>query len=192
MSPSNLLKLAGLAALLGAALLIIVGLTQLVLNLLLTGSGTVSETVMGALYVQSGFGLLGRALVALGLIGLYVRQSEATNVLGLVSFLVTFLGLALPVGFEWSTIFANLGWALFGVVSLRARVYSQGATMLLIVGAIATGVFSNLLVAPTVGGLGSILMYVGVGAEIVRNVAVGWLGYALFFRRGFASERVSS
>jgi hypothetical protein len=184
MSSSNLLRLAGLAALLGAVLLIIAGLAQLVLNLFFSGPVAVSEAGMGALYVRSALGLLGNALVALGLVGLYVRQSEATGILGLVSFLVTFLGMTLPMGFKWATILSLLGWALFGIVGMQAGIYPRGAAVLLIIGAAASGLFNILLVAPVVAGPGAIPLYASIGAEIIRNAGVAWLGHALFSRRG--------
>jgi hypothetical protein len=188
MPSSKLLRLGGLAAVLGAVLLIIVGLAQLVLNLFFLDPGAVSESAMTALYAQSALGLLGHVLLALGLIGLYIRQSEATGVFGLVSFLMIFLGMALPPGFEWGAVLTNLGWALFGVASLQARVYPRPAAILLIIGAVLTGVFNNLLVALVAGGPGDVLIYMSVGAEILGNVAIVWLGYALFSGRGVAAE----
>ena len=188
MSSSNLLRLGGLAAMLGAVLLVIVGLVQIVLNLFFSNPGALSEGVMVALYVRSAFGLLGHALLALGLVGLYVRHSEDTGTFGIISFLATFLGMALPVGLGWASVLTDLGWILFGVASLRSGVYPRVAAILLIVGAVMVGVFDHL-VAPMVGGPGSTLVYVSVGAEIVRNTAIGWLGYALFSDRTVAVER---
>ena len=74
MSASNLFRLGGLAAVLGAVLLVIVGLAQPVLNLFLLGSGGINEVVSTSLLVRAGLELLGRVLVMLGLVGLYVRQ----------------------------------------------------------------------------------------------------------------------
>ena len=48
MSPSNLLRLGGVAAVLGGMLLIIGGLTQLVLNLLFPNPGAVNELAIAA------------------------------------------------------------------------------------------------------------------------------------------------
>src|SRR3954464_6425368 len=143
MSSSNLLRLSGLAAMLGALLLVIVGLVQLVLNLFFPNPGALSEGAMIALYVRSAFGLFGYALLALGLVGLYARQSEATGTFGIISFLATFLGMALPVGLGWAAVLTDLGWILLGVASLRAGVYPRVATILLIVGAVIVGVFDH-------------------------------------------------
>jgi hypothetical protein len=190
MSSSSLLRLAGLSALLGAVLLVIVGFTQpLIENLFLLNPGSVGEGVMATLYIRSGLGLLGRTLLALGLVGLYVRQAEATGALGLTGFVVAFFGIASPAGFEWGAVLTGLGWALFGVASLRARVYPRPAAVLLIIGAVVAGLLNQLLAALVVGSPGSTLTYALVGAEVVRNVAVGWLGYALFSRRISPLER---
>jgi hypothetical protein len=192
MPSSNLIRLGGLAAVLGAVLLITVSLAQLVLNLLSPGPGAVSDAAIAALYVQSVFGLLGRTLVVLGLVGLYLRQSVTTGAFGLVGFLAAFFGMTLPAGLEWAAVLTTLGWTLFGIASLQAGIYPRTAAILLIVGVVASWVFNHLLAAPAAGGLGSWLVYAGIGAEIVRNVAIGWLGYSLFSGRDVAVERPGS
>ncbi|MCA1738286.1 MAG: hypothetical protein LC740_05485 [Actinobacteria bacterium] len=193
MSSTNLLRLGGLATVLGAVLLVISGLLQLVLNLFFASPGAVSEVALTASSIQLELALLGQPLVALGLVGLYVRQSEDTGIFGLIGFLVTFLGLitvsALGVeGVEGVAPLANLGWALFGVASLRARVYPRLAAILLIVGATISGMFSILVVA-LVAGPGSPLVYVGVGAGIILNMVIAWLGYDLSSKMGASAEQ---
>jgi hypothetical protein len=44
-------------------------------------------------------------LLQIGLVGLYVRQSEAAGIFGLLGFVVAFLGTALAVGAIWSQLF---------------------------------------------------------------------------------------
>ncbi len=193
MSPSNLLRLGGVAAVLGGMLLISSGLTQLVLNLLFPNPGAVNELAIAASSVQLTLALLGQPLVVLGLVALYVRQSEATGVLGLIGFLMAFLGMALVSalgveGVEGVAPLANLGWALFGVVSLRAGVYPRGAAILLILSAVIGGMFSFLVVALVVGPV-SLLVFVGVGAGIVLNATIVWLGYDLFSMRAAPEEQ---
>lgn len=192
MPSSNLLRLGGLAAALGAVLLVTVSLMQLVSNLLSPDPRAVSDSAIAALYVQPVFGLLGRTLAVLGLVGLYLRQSGATGVFGLVGFLAAFFGMTLPAGLEWAGVLTTLGWALFGIASLQAGTYPRAAAVLLIVGVVASWVFNHLLAAPVAGGPGSGLVYAGVGAEIVRDVAIGWLGYSLFLRRDIRVEPPSS
>jgi hypothetical protein len=191
-SSSNLLRLGGLATVLGGVLLVISGLLQLVLNLFFATPGTVSEVALTASSIQLGLALLGQPLVALGLVGLYIRQSEGTGIFGLIGFLVAFLGMitvsALGVeGVEGVAPLANLGWALFGMASLRAGVYPRLATILLIVGAAISGMFSLLVVA-LVAGPGSTLVYVGVCAGIILNMVISWLGYDLFSNMDVSAE----
>lgn len=191
MSPSNLLRLGGVAAVLGGVLLTTSGLMQLILNLFYPHPGVVSEVALTASSIQLVLALLGQPLVVLGLVGLYVRQSEATGALGLVSFLVAFFGMALVSalgveGVEGVAPIANLGWALFGVASLQAGIYSRTAAVLLIVSAVLGGMFSLLVVALIVGPA-SLLVYVGVGAGIVLNLVVAWMGFDLLLLRRAAS-----
>ncbi len=69
-----------------------------------------------------------------------------------------------------SYVLAALGWLLFGVATLRARVYPRVAAILLIVGAVLLGL-------PL------------AGSEIVLAVAVAWLGFALFTGRAAQTEQ---
>jgi hypothetical protein len=128
---------------------------------------------------------LGGALLLLGLVGLYTRQSEATGVGGLIGFLVAFVGTVLAQGSVFAGLLADLGWALFGVASLQARVYPRPASILLIVGAVGTAVASAL---PR-GEPGSVLMYAVIGADIILNAAIAWLGFCLFARGRGGGDR---
>jgi hypothetical protein len=188
MSSSSLLRSSGLAAVLGGVLLIIGSLVQLVLNLFFLSSGTVGEVVLITLYVRAAVELFGHALLALGLVGLYVRQSGATGTFGLISFLAVFVGMMMPAGFELGAVLTDLGWVLFGVATLRARVYPRVPTVLLIVASAVLGVFDHLA-APMIGAPGGTLVYASVTAEIVRNVVIVWLGYSLFSERDLTVER---
>lgn len=144
--------------------------------------------------------LLGAALLLLGLVGLYVSQSEETGVLGLVGFLAAFLGTVLLAGTLWFELFITpalavedaglaeaelglagfilafllvvLGWLLFAVATLRARVYPRWPAVLLIV-----GVVLSFLPVPLSG--------------VVFSVAVAWMGFILFTRRDVLTDQSS-
>jgi hypothetical protein len=193
MSSSNLIRWGGLAAMLAGVLLVVAAL----LDLAVDPDEPVSVTVTTGVYAfQSAVNLLAVVLLLIGLVGLYVRQSEAAGLFGLVSFLVAFLGTALATGFRWATLFIvpslaavapgfinegpppgfflmfitfAVGWLLFGIATLRAHVYPRAAAILLVVGS----VFS-LLPLPLV--------------DIVLAVAVAWMGYVLFIERVAAAE----
>ena len=75
---------------------------------------------------------------------------------------------SLATGFMLSLTLPAVGWLLFGIAALRARVYPPAATMILIIGAI-------------VGFLPLLL------TELVLNAAVAWLSPTLLWVRGAAA-----
>jgi hypothetical protein len=187
MSSSSLTRLAGLAALASGVLSAIGDLLTLVVSRQDPQSATTTSYTVDLLY------LLSTALLLLGLVGLYTSQSRATGLLGLVGFLTAFLGTVLLVGTLWFEVFVTpelaeselgqtgyllmllvgaVGWVLFGVATLRARVYPRWAAILLIVG----GVIAFLPI-PLVG--------------IVFSVTVAYLGYLLFTGRVRSDEQPS-
>lgn len=184
MQSSKLIRWGGLAALVSAASSIMGDILRLFVDVESADSAT------GTLYaLVFWLYLIGAVLLLLGLVGLYVRQSEAAGVPGLVGFLVAFAGTALLSGALWFELFITpalaveapglaeaelglagfvlsfllviLGWLLFGVATLRARVYPRWAAVLLIVGAIA-----SLAPIPLAGA--------------VFSGAVAWMGFLLF------------
>jgi hypothetical protein len=188
MSYSELIRWSGLAAVVASTLFIIGDL----LGIFAIGfvSGSVSTAFFVVVFVLY---LLGAALLLVGLVGLYVRQLEATGALGIVGFLVAFLGTVLLAGAAWAQVFIvpllpssevtgllqqNLGtvlmtvvfaagWLLFGVATHRGRVYPRVAAIVLMVGAVIAALPIPLLP-------GGIVLYVGIA----------WLGFVLFTGRG--------
>jgi hypothetical protein len=170
----NLIRWCGMAAVVAGVLYIAVDLV--VLSVFGFGQSFGEAPTSSGLLFRSAVAPLAAALLLLGLVGLYAQQSEATGVPGLISFLVAFVGTVLAQSFILADLLANLGWALFGVSCLRVRVYPRVASTLLIIGAVGTGVASAL---PR-GESGSVLMYAVIGADIILNAAIAWLGFSLF------------
>jgi hypothetical protein len=194
MSGSNLIRWSGLAAMLGGTLFVIAEL----LGLSRLGYTRVSESLASGVFpVEAALVLLGAILGLMGLVGLYVNQSRATGFLGLVGFLGSFAGLALVAGVAWADVFilpylakavpaliderfiglggfvlsyllAGLGGVLFGVATLRGRVYPRPAALLFTVGA-ALAIVGGLLGVPLL--------------SIIFDVGVAWLGLALWTGR---------
>lgn len=192
MQPSNLIRLAGLAALVSGAVSVMGDLLRLFVDV----EGAASATTVPYAVVFSLY-LLGGALLLLGLVGLYTSQAEEAGILGLAGFLIAFLGTVLLVGALWFELFitpalaaeapelaeaelglagfilvfvlATLGWILFGVATLRARVYPRWAAVLLIVGGLIA-----FVPVPMSG--------------IVFSVAIVWLGFTLFTGRNASVE----
>jgi hypothetical protein len=188
MSSSDLIRWAGLAAILAGVLLVVADLLNLAIGF---GNEPFSETATTGIYAfQSVVNLLAAVLLLIGLVGLYARQSEAAGLLGLAGFLVAFLGTALVTGLLWASLFIvptlavevpafldqvegpppgffltfitfAVGWLLFGIATLLARVYPRIPTILVMIGAVIA-----VLPLPFTG--------------IVLAIAVAWLGFALF------------
>ena len=96
---TKLIWLSGLAAVLAAMLLLISD----VLELLVFGFENVSAIATRDVYVFIMAGvLLAALLLSLGLIGLYASQAEAAGSLGLLGFLMAFVGTVLFAGFFWA------------------------------------------------------------------------------------------
>jgi hypothetical protein len=194
MSSSDLIRWSGLAAMVAAALLVVGDFLNL--TVLFSPEPFSEEAQTGSYLFRQALFLLGVMLLLLGLVGLYVRQSQAAGTLGLVGFLVAFAGTVLVAGFLWAGTFitpalatevpefldagpppgffpalitCGVGWLLFGIATLRARVYPRWATILLIVGAV-------IFVVP--------LPLTG----IVLSVSVAWLGFHLFRGGDAAAE----
>ena len=163
-----------MAAVVAGVLFIVVDLV--VLSVFGFGQSLGEALTSAGLLFRTAVAPLAAALLLLGLVGLYARQSEFMGVPGLSSFLVAFVGTVLAQSFILADLLANLGWALFGVSCLKVRFYPRVACALLIIGAVGTGVAS----AFPRGEPGSVLMYAVIGADIILNAAITWLGFSLF------------
>jgi hypothetical protein len=159
MSPSNLFRMGGLAAV-GAGVLTIIG--ELVgLSVYFEDMAVAATTFSYALAFW--LYMLGSVLLLGGLVAVYVYQCEEAGILGVVGFVVAFLGTALIVGANWAQVFIapllavnapqifelgmpggflvafitlGVGWLLFGIATLRAGVFPRWAAILLLVGAV--------------------------------------------------------
>jgi hypothetical protein len=200
MSSSNLIRWSGLAA-------VVAGVLSLIADLLaMSQIGPFTVWVTTGTYAFESLLRMSVLvlLLPLGLVGLYARQSEAAGLLGLLGFVVAFAGTVLVAGFAWTATFVApalatsapqflnagpppgrslsmlifaIGWLLFGVASLLARIYPPRAAILLIVG--------TVLLAP-------LAFFVVPLGGLVFNAAVAWLGLVLFTGWGAsASEQPS-
>ena len=193
MSSSQLIRWSGLAAVAGGVSLAIAE----VVALSFFGSDFSRTATTGTYALYSVLIMITGVLLPLGLVGLYVRQSEAAGPLGLVGFVVAFIGTVLVAGFFWSSAFVapilaveapqlldvrslpgffrsfivfGLGWLLFGVATLRAGIYPRAPAVLLIVGSVLIVIRLPL-------------------TSIVLDAAVAWMGYVLFTGRDIAAGR---
>jgi hypothetical protein len=190
MSSSSLVRWSGLVAMVAGVLLLIAELLEL---LPVFDDIPFSELALTRIFTfQLMLYLVGLILLAVGLVGLYAHQSETAGLLGLVGFLMAFAGTVFFTGFFWANIFVApalavgapdfldsegrfhgfrlsliiyaVGWLLFGLASLKARVYPRGPVVALIIGAAI-----DLFGVPLSG--------------LIIYPAVVWLGFTLFSGR---------
>ncbi len=179
----NPVRLGGFAAILAGALLIISDLLHLYINVV-AGPGVLQSIFL----VEGWVGVLLAVVMQLGLFGLYAPQAKEVGILGLIGFVLASIGVQLVMGSSFAFAFDRpivwpweseeyweeplvavlvlglsfvLGCVLLGVAMLRARVYSQAAVALFIVGALI------LLTPPAL-------------SDVVFAGAVIWLGYTIF------------
>jgi hypothetical protein len=189
MSTPPITRWAGRISLAAAALILTSQLLNLALYLTLgddPATATVTQTLKYAL------ALLAQYVLLLALTGLYARQATAVGTLGLVDYLVAFLGTLLVAGDWWYEAFVGPGIALHA-----PQLVDMPYDASLVAGAVATnGLFSLgwiLFGIATLRGRllpagPAILMIIGgaVGAlvlwtpyQIPLAIAVGWMGYRL-------------
>jgi hypothetical protein len=143
-------------------------------------------------------------LLHLGLVGLYARQAEQTGRLGLVGFVLAFMGTALVgsilvfastilplIAAEAQAIFDRaarppdfllpvfilgfgLGWILLGVATMRAGMLPRWSGLLLIIG---VTLFMISEAAPFEATLAHTLVTAG---DILFGLGLMWIGYALW------------
>ena len=190
MSYSGLIKVGGVSAIASALLAVLSFILYLIV---VGGGRISEAATSAVFFLPSGAQLLAMALLLVGLVALYVRQAEMFGALGQIGFLLALLGTTLAAGALWSQVFVvprlaevapnvadrgtgsvlagyllsfllfGVGWLLFGVATLRTRIFPRGAVILLIVG----GVIS-ILPLPS--------------RALILEIAAAWLGFTLLGR----------
>jgi len=165
-------------------------------------SEAATSAASAAFFLPSGSQLLAMLLLLVGLVALFVRQAEMFGALGLVGFLLALVGTAMAAGALWSQVFVvprlaevapavvdtgagsvlvgfllsflifGVGWLVFGVATLRTRVFPRWAVMLLIVGAVI-----SILPLPS--------------RALVLEIAAACLGFTLLMGRGASDQQPS-
>jgi hypothetical protein len=155
-----------------------------------------------AFFLPSGAQLLAMALLLIGLVALFGRQAEAFGLLGLTGFVLALLGTTLAAGAAWSQVFVvprlaevaptvadqgtgsvlagfllsfllfGVGWVVFGVATLRTRLFPRWAVILLIVGAVI-----SIVPLPS--------------RALIVEIAAGYLGFILLTGRGESEQQPS-
>jgi hypothetical protein len=193
MSSSNLTRWSGLAASVGGALFIVLDVAEF----LLIGNQPYSEAAAsGAWILVQGSYILAAVLISLGLVGLYLCQARQAGTLGLIAFVVTFLGGMMAYGSTWSETFFG-PW----LAQAAPELLDADPTGSVIAGVLVSYVLFALgwflfglasLRAEVLPRGAAILMMVGALLFVVLSVmelpftgvlygaAVAWMGYALW------------
>lgn len=194
MAALSFVRLAGIASLTAAGLMLTNQLSQLAFAL------TMSQSMAVATHsLRNGLALVAAYALLIALTGIYARQATAAGRLGLAGYLVAALGTLLLAGDWWYETFVApliaaqapeilntavggslligaaatfgsfaLGWMLFGIASYRAAVLPRGAAILMTLG----GIVGILALAPPF--------------QVPLALAVGWMGWSLL--RGTVPE----
>ncbi len=200
MTSSILIRWSGLAALVAGVMVVILEVLFVVLV------GDLPESVAaltGAWVPLLLLGLVAIVLTLLGLVGLYAYQTEQAGALGLVAFLIAFVGTALLFGFFWAGTFLVPALAeaapdfLDTVEASPTGVLAAGFILTLILfdlGWLLFGLASLLAkalprwaaVLLTIGAvLDFVLTFLDLPfAAVVFGVALAWLGYVLWSEKG--------
>lgn len=201
MSTSNLIRWGGLAVSLGAVLW---GLQKIGWTLFI-GNQDPRAYPQPAATILWVMGLIAALFILLGLPALYGRQARQAGSLGLIAFVVVFIGMALVTGMAYFGTFIQaglvdliimaeragvtvqepvavsiglmttlllymLGWLLFGLSALRARVLPRWAAVVVLIGLLS----AFLLLATNFS----------LFALPVTEIGIAWLGFALWREKG--------
>ena len=197
MSTSNLIRWGGLSIFLGGSLW---AMQKIGWQLFIGNQDPLSYPQPAATILWI-MGLTAALLILLGLPTLYAHQARQAGRLGLIAFVIVFIGMALVtgnayfgvfiqagladlivlaekagvivqepvaagIGFMTTLLLYTLGWLLFGLSSLKARVLLRWAAVVVLVG-LVTGF---LFLATSFSLLGF----------PITEIGIAWLGFALW------------
>ena len=197
MSTANLIRWSGAASLLSGALYALAAVLHPIGEDLASVNSPNWVTSHLVYWVSS-------ILMLFSLMGLYARQVDKTGWLGLVGFILAFIGTALvegifflastavpffaagsPANFEQAmtppafAVFVLilgfvLGYILFGIATMRAGVLPRWSGLLLIIG---SALFMISEAAPLDRALAHLVVTIG---DVLFGVGFAWMGYALW------------
>jgi hypothetical protein len=106
MTSSDLKRWSGLAALIGGGLFVVLSIIE---SVLFGNQPDAEAAVTGAWIIVQASYLVAALLALLGLVGLYVDQTQEAGKLGLIGFVLAFVGGIMATGSAWSEAFFG-GW----------------------------------------------------------------------------------
>jgi hypothetical protein len=201
-SPSSLFRLSGLALVLAAAMFVI---AEMLAFSIFVEQGVAYDLKQiaqtGAFLVQSLLTVFAGMLLLGGMVGLYVRQSEAAGKLGLIGFLLAFFGTALLEGDFYTNTFVTplvaleAPWLLDNPLAGFLQVWLPFdftflalSWLLLAVGTVRARVYPRAASWSLLVGTLVALVPAPV-TNIPFEVTLGWLGFLILKSRDDASAR---
>jgi len=212
MSSSRLIRLGGLAAMIGFA---ITGVIDAVWPFVFPDSVPLSVlSVSDTWFVLHLLYIIALLVGLVGLFGIYARQAEQVGVLGLISVLMAFFGLALLFALEWAGAFVlpvfahaapqfmdhpdqNLLQGL-NTSQIISTVLAFGGLILLAVASLRAAVLPRdaavLILAGAIVGMalnlvGVEIPVVGALTSLLGTPGIVWMGYAVWSRTPAATQR---
>jgi hypothetical protein len=201
-SPSSLFRLSGLALVLAAAMFVI---AEMLAFSIFVEQGVAYDLKQiaqtGAFLVQSLLTVFAGMLLLGGMVGLYVRQSEAAGKLGLIGFLLAFFGTALVEGDFYTNTFVTplvaleAPWLLDNPLAGFLQVWLPYdftllalSWLLFAVGTVRARVYPRAASWSLLVGTLVALVPAPV-TNIPFEVTLGWLGFLILKSRDDASAR---
>ena len=205
MTTSSLYRLSGITLIIASLLTVV---SNIALTLFFPNSGpTVPPSdVMSPLWSPIGIiGFVGGVLLLFGLVGLYLRQAKPTGVMGLVGFLLTFLGVlfaSIVAGFFFISVLPYLatkgasaiedGFSMVALFGLGGGVLLFLGTILLGISIMRARIFPRLagifilvggILSPAaILGLNLVVSLIGSLSTILLVLGFVWIGSILFSR----------
>lgn len=200
MNRQNLIRWGGLAALTASILSIAIEIVWMVTIRNQMYSTAALTTEWSLLYTLR---LIAVILLMLGLVALFARQSQMMRAFGVVAFAIASIGTMLIFGFAWALLFVfpvmaesvpafldklanepsigivitlfliTVGWFLFGLASLRAKILPAGSSWVVMVGAFLALVL-NTMQLPF--------------SWVIFDVGVIWMGWWLWSERAPSTQ----
>jgi hypothetical protein len=204
MSSSNLLRLGGLATILAGALQIIVTIPVLMGVIGSDLTKFAEEASTGTYALLTRLGVLAIILLLVGLVAMYAYRSEAMGILGLVGFVVAFLGTAMALGYAWADAFVvpavaeiepgqlgsiyNIG--TWGGARFLTRVFFALGWFLFGLAAYQARAYPSWAAGVLMAG-GLISVVPMPGTTLVISVGLVLVGFVLFARRAESDQQPS-
>jgi hypothetical protein len=188
MTPQSIGRWVGPVSLFAASMIIVSQGVHLALGLAMGAQP--ADTVLHS--VKYAFALIATIALLFALTGLYLRQADAAGRLGLVGFVLAFIGTVLVAGDWWFESFI-----VPQIAAVAPQVMTGAITGSMVVGGVATFVLfalgwtifgvatfrANVYPRPaavllTIGGVIGILA-LSTPYQIPLAIAIGWIGYSL-------------